>query len=239
MTSVVMPMEIGGDGHYRLPGGDSRLWVKFSKKSRRVGHKSEMAGRPIYEDVDYITIQQPGERDQLVRPVNDGDKERFRKQWDAYLAESEQTPEGTPVSLLFPNEPTVVDMLRDLKVYTVEQLSQLSEYAIDRLGIDGRRYVSKAKATLDQSANVAQINKLERQVEDMKEQLRQAQEANKAFSAQLREMMAERDRRRAEPEEAEDAPPYRAPPKQRTRGPHRDDALQPPPPERRPELVSE
>ena len=234
-TPDIGPMEVGGDGQYRLLGGDNRLWVKFSRKSRRIGYKSEMAGRPIYEDTDYISIQQPGERDQLVRPVREEDKHRFRKQWEAYLAEADQTPEGTPVSILFPNEPTVCDMLRDLKIYTIEQLAEVSEYGIERMGIDGRRYVAKAKATLDQSANIAQINQLERQVEDVKEQLRLAQEANKAFSEQLRALQEARER---EAEEDMDPLPRRIRRRPQMANPiPDDDPLLRPVPETRRELV--
>lgn len=148
-------------GQLRLAGGDSRLWVKFERRSRRNPYKSELEGRPIYEPVDYVKIQQPGERDQWVGPATETHRMRFPAQWAAYQEQSEQTPEGTPVQLLFPNEPHIVELLLDLKVQTMEQLSSLTEQGIDRLGMDGRKYVAKAQAALDRSEALREVTRLE------------------------------------------------------------------------------
>ena len=71
--------------------------------------------------------------------------------------------------MLFPNEKHVVEMLRDLHIMTVEQLAQVSEHAIRRMGMDGRKYVAKAQAALDQTAAAKEVGRLTRALEEEKE----------------------------------------------------------------------
>jgi hypothetical protein len=166
-------------------GNDSRLWVKFVRRSRRNPHRSEQEGRPIYEPVDYIQIQQPGERDRLDRPVREDDKHRFRRQWEAFQADAEQTPDGTPIVLLFPNEQHITEMLRDLKILTVEQLAQLTEQGITRLGMDGRKYVQRAKAAMDKSENTRLVSSLSHDLADAKDRVKVLEEGNAALQRRL------------------------------------------------------
>lgn len=195
----------------RLAGGDARLWVKFERKAVRNAFKSELEGRPIYEEVDYVRIQQPGERDVYNQVATEDHKRRFPQQWAQFLAGAEQLPEGTPVGLLFPNQESVKEILLDLKIYTVEQLAQLSEHAIERLGMDGRKYVLKAKAALDKSEALKEVNRVNQELQDTKDQLRVVQQAN----ARLLERMQQLEDRMAEPESDEAPPPRRGrPPKQ-------------------------
>jgi hypothetical protein len=167
-TQFARPTGIGEGGRVQF-GADDRLWVKFVRKSVRNPGKSDREGRPIYEPVDFVQIQQPGERDMLMRPVREEDKYRWPRLWEAYQAHTEQTPEGSPVQLLFPNEPHIADMMKDLRVLTIEQLAQLSEHGITRLGMDGRRYVAKAQAALDQTAAAREVGRLTRALEEEKE----------------------------------------------------------------------
>lgn len=168
------------------PDADSRLWVRFVRKSARNAYKSDQEGRPVFEPVDYIQIQQPGERDMLMRPVRDEDKARFPKHWEAFQANAKQAPDGTPVQMLFPNEPHITDMMIDLRILTVEQLAQLSEAGINRLGMDGRKYVARAAAAMDQSARTAEVSRLTRE-------LTEAQEKNKLMEDQMAQMRGRMD----------------------------------------------
>jgi hypothetical protein len=182
-------------GDVEIGGGDKRLYVKFSRRSRKHAFRSEQEGRPIYESVDYVTIQQPGERDQVVRPVNESDKLRFPNHWRAYLADKEQVPDGTPVQLLFPNEPHVVDLLRDLKVFTVEQLAELGEHGIDKLGMDGRKLVGRAQAAISKAENLKEVNRLTGELRNATDRLAVLEVANQ----KLLERIDALEEARAEP----------------------------------------
>lgn len=169
MSDVQLERTAGGI--YRPAGGDERLWVKFSRKSRRNAFRSEQEGRPIYEPVDYVTIQQPGERDQLVTPVREEHKLRFPRQWAAYQQSVDQASPGTPVQILFPNEPHITDLLLDLHIQTVEQLAQLSEHGIERLGMDGRKYVQKAKAAMEKSESIKEVTRIQHELTEAQSEI--------------------------------------------------------------------
>jgi hypothetical protein len=226
------PIGLDERGQPVVGGGDARLWVKFTKKSRRNAFRSEQEGRPIYEPVDYVQIQQPGERDQLVRPVREEDKFRFPRQWAAYVADTEQVPDGTPIQMLFPNEPHIVELLRDLKILTVEQLAQLTEHGITRLGMDGRKYVQRALAAMDKSENSKEVSKLSRQLTDAQDRMAVLERANTLLQERLAALeerrSADRDDTEEEPRPRRGRPRYAPPP---------DEATPPPPPQHREQLV--
>lgn len=188
MSDVWSPMAPDAYGNLRVAGGDARLYVKFEKRSRRNAYKSEIEGRPIYEPVDYIKIQQPGERDQWIGPATEAHKQRFPHQWRQYAEQTEQTPVGTPVQLLFPNEPHIVELLLDLKIQTIEQLGALTEHGIERLGMDGRRYVAKAQSALDRSEAVREVTKLEHTVGLQADEIAVLKQANSELGARITAM---------------------------------------------------
>jgi hypothetical protein len=199
------------DGAFRIAGGDARLWVRFEKKAVKNAFKSEMEGRPIYEEVNYVRIQQPGERDVYNQPATQDHIRRFPKQWEAFQKGAEQIPEGTPIALLFPNEEAVREVLLDLKILTVEQLASCSEHAIERLGMDGRRYVAKAKAALDKSEALKEVTLLTHKYNESQDQIKVLQDAN----ARLIERVQRLEDREAEEREEEPVARRRGrPPKQ-------------------------
>jgi len=64
--------------------------------------KSQEQGHPIYDNVVYVRIGNPGERLNVVdRPATQGDQRRFPVQWAQFQQNMEQRPSGTPVSILF------------------------------------------------------------------------------------------------------------------------------------------
>lgn len=192
-------MEMVGGGLARPAGGDTKLWVKFVRRSRINAAKSEAAGRPIHEACDYVQIQQPGERDRVDRPVTEWDKARFPRHWAQYQQQIEQTAEGTPVQYIFPTQPEVVELLADIHVDTVEQLAGLGETGIERLGMNGRRHVERAKAALDKSASVQEVAKLSRAIDELTEQNKILTDANVELGRRI-------DALRREPKENHSAP---------------------------------
>lgn len=207
-------------GVMRLEGGDARLFVRFEKRSRRNAYKSDLEGRPVYEPVDYVRIKQPAERDEWVGPVTEAHKHRFPRQWEQYQKEAEQTPEGTPVELLFPNEPHVIELMLDLKIQTIEQLATITEGGIERLGMQGRKYVTKAQAAMDKSEALKEVTKLTRELADAQDELATLRGANERLQARmqaLEDMMDDRPKKRGKltisaAEEPEPLPPPPSPP---------------------------
>jgi len=148
-----LPQTFDPNGGLVAFGTDEKLFVRFFKKPELNGYKSREAGAPIYDDVDYVSIQQPGERDVTVRPVTNEHRQRFPRQWMAFQQGQEQRPEGTLVEILFPTNPGTVETLKFLKIFTVQQLAGASDTAIQNLGLGGSQWREMAKAFLDKAEN--------------------------------------------------------------------------------------
>ncbi len=149
-------------------GDDSKLNVRFFRGTEIHGMQSIEQGRPVTVGVDMIGLRQPGERDEHHGRVTEIHKQRFPRQWQAYVEGREHVPDGTPLDVLFPTEPETVENLRSLKVYTVEQLAELQENAIARLGMGSRDLVTKAQKFMAAATNYQAANKMNKELEDVK-----------------------------------------------------------------------
>lgn len=152
-------------------GGDDRLMVRFFRSMERNNFKSEKTGEPVFDQIDMISIRQPGERDDLHRAVQPDDQFRFPRQWAAYQANNEQTPDGTPLEILFDTQPEIVRALRGLHVLTVEQLAGATEAAIGRMGMGARKWVERAQVYCSSMKEAAGVRRLEAENEDLRTQM--------------------------------------------------------------------
>lgn len=169
MSDVMAPITgVNMQGHVgtvQFGGGDRRMVVWFFRKAVHMAYKSEQAGRPIFEDRDFIHIQQPGEHDFQEREASRSDRARWPDKWQAYLEQREQTDEGTPLMTLFPSEPAIVEMMGALRVRTAEQLAGLSEEAMSNIGMGARSYVDRAKRFLQEAALSAPFSKMQAELD--------------------------------------------------------------------------
>jgi len=162
-------------GHVGLAqyGDDSRTIALFYNRSVHNPIKSEHAGTPIHDDVDYVRIHQPGERLNIIdRPVTAADRARFPRQWSDYIGNREQIPDGTPIDLLFPAHPNVGANLRGVGVHTIEQCAKLSGHAMDVIGMGAQEYVNRATEYLENAEKGVGLHKLHRELEERDSQIR-------------------------------------------------------------------
>lgn len=152
-------------------GADERLWVRFFTHSVQNNWKSAEAGRPVFEAKDFIEIIQPGERDKLVREVREEDTLRFAGKWAAYQKGLEQAPEGSPLAILYPGEPHIVDSMRTLMIHTIEQLAGLTEAGISRLGMGGRAHVERAKKFLEAADKFGSAHQMQREIDAQRDEI--------------------------------------------------------------------
>lgn len=139
-------------------GSDDRLITWFFDKPLLNGVKTKEQGRPIYENVPHVHIQQPGERDFLECPVTMEHTERFPKKWAAFQAQQTQKVEGTLLSVLFPNDLAIVENMKHVSILTVEQLAALNDTQIQNIGMGGREFVNRAKQFLEHSEKGKDFN---------------------------------------------------------------------------------
>jgi len=166
-------------------GDDARLFVEFVSRSVQDEVQSRDAGRPVFVQVDYVRIRQPGERDEILRPAHRGDQQRFARRWQAYQEGRQELPAGTPLSILFPNNPEVVENLKYDKIFVVEQLAALNDTQIGNIGLGGRQFVDKAKAFLAAASNGKGLQELFAEVDQLAAGLKAKDERIKALETAL------------------------------------------------------
>lgn len=169
------PTNIRMSGHVGVVeyGNDRNMIVMFFNKSQHSPVKSTAAGRPVYEDVVFVRIHPPGERLNIIeRPANDDDRRRFALQWNQFVQNQQQLPEGTPVDLLYPQHPSVASLLRAHGVHVIEQLANLSAHAIENIGMGAQRYVNDAQRYIESSTKGVDNAKYQRDIEDRDSKIR-------------------------------------------------------------------
>lgn len=175
----------GGTVGTQFYGPDSALNVTFHRFSERNGAAAIAAGGPAFVAKDYVKIFKPAEYNLWVvdREVEEVDKYRFPRQWQAYQDQRAQVPDGYPIDLLFVHEPDRVDICRSLKIFTIEQLAGLSEQGISKLGMGARELVGRAQEYLDKAGSRELAVAQQKVVDQQNEQIA-------AMQAQIAQLLA-------------------------------------------------
>lgn len=149
---------------YNPDAGDEKLYVVFKLMPVLQQDASTDAGRPIYEDRECIEIRVPGDRDVIVREVQERDKFRFPRQWAAFKAGKGEAIVGTPLDAVPWLTRSQVEELGYFKIRTVEQLAELSDaHAQKFAGIQTLK--ARAKDFLAAAAGAAPAEKLRAELE--------------------------------------------------------------------------
>jgi hypothetical protein len=158
--------------------GDENLRVQFSLFPQISQDKSTKEGRPIYDDVPYVTIIVPGQQDIVHRKAWSQDFQRFPKQWAAFQnAQNQDEASGTPLRVLPWMAASQVKELEFFNVKTVEQLANLADNVTARF-MGGQGLKQRAKDFLEAAAKGApllqmraELEKRDSQIEVMQRQL--------------------------------------------------------------------
>lgn len=167
-------------------GRDEGLLVKFYKHPVLARYASTERGIPIYDDVIMIEVMNPGETE-VRRVLKSREHEfRFPRQWEAFCkGEKQEVQSGTPLDLLFPNEPGTVLTLKATNIFTVQQLANLHDTAINNLQF-GRSLVDRAKAYLGTAEGGAQFHQMEKTIADQARALEDMKTQMAAMQAQMK-----------------------------------------------------
>jgi hypothetical protein len=164
--------------------GDDKLYVVFSQVATENQQETAKAGRPIFEDLDWIEIRAPGDRDVIKRPADEGDRRRFARQYAAYKqgrGENEQIV-GTPLAAVPWVTRSQVEEFAFFKVRTVEQLVGMSDALGQRFpGFQGLK--QRAQVFLEAAAGAAPGEKHAAELKERDERIA-------ALEAQMRELVA-------------------------------------------------
>lgn len=152
-------------------GSDEKLWVQFHTKPVLDPVKSREMGRPFYNDVPFCRIQQPAEKDCFDQPATQEHIARFPRQWAAYQQGRQDAPQGTLLAVLFPDNPSIVEMLAFLKVKTVEQLAALNDTQLQNVGMGARQWQQKAQAFLASADKGRGLHAMEQTINEQRAQI--------------------------------------------------------------------
>ena len=133
---------------------------RFYVKAVEMTFKSTQAGHPVFEDRDFVEMIIPGNRGSIVHEqVNDEHKHRWPMHYAAFKDGKEAPLTGTPVEEWPPCSASMVAMLKLMNVRTVEQLAELPDDALLRIGMGAREFRAKARAWLAQAKDGAELDR--------------------------------------------------------------------------------
>lgn len=143
--------------HEPSRAGDARLNVEFYLHPCRNEYKSEQEGRSVFEDVEYVRIQVPGQRLTVIeRPVRDEDKLRFAERYKRWKHGSKNEGAGTPLSEVTWLMPSTKEEYAFFKVVTIESLAECADtIPIPTLQGDKRRAKAYVAAMRENAPIVA------------------------------------------------------------------------------------
>lgn len=145
---------------------DNQKAIIFYRRSVLNRAKSQ-EGQPVYEGKDFVKIFDPGDKLTIIdKEAGDAEKQRYSRQWEQYRRGHEQIPDGIPVSLLFPANPEIVDLLRAHAIHTVQTLASLEAHSISTIGMGGQDWNNKAKAYLKQSEKGVDHHKFHKAIDE-------------------------------------------------------------------------
>ena len=108
---------------------DDHLLVRFYMHPARDKAESVKEGRPIFKEVAYVHIMQPGNKESIIhRKATDMDIARFAEHWRKFKAREDQTAtNGTPLIEWPGITRSQAEELKFYNVLTLEQLVGMSD----------------------------------------------------------------------------------------------------------------
>jgi hypothetical protein len=173
---------------------DERLFVKIYMGLKENAAKSEQEGHPVYDNVPFIRIIVPGDKNTVVdTPVTNAHKKRFPKVWERFeKAEgSADVPAGMPIREWPGVSRSQAEELSYHNIFTVEQLANVADthaqkivnfHELKRKAIV---YVQTAKDGAANQKLAAENEKLQTQITALQEQMQAQAAAFAQLQAQL------------------------------------------------------
>jgi hypothetical protein len=168
---------------------DGRLYVEFFWHYVEDKAQSEAQGRPIYRDCEFIKIQAPGDRNNIiVREMSDFDRRRFAQRYAQWKANAENNADiGTKLEQWPILSRARVEEYRYFGIRTVEHLSEANDQVATRLpGLLGDK--AKAQVWLASTKDTAAAEKLNSQLKQRDDMITSMGEQIKAMQDQMAEL---------------------------------------------------
>lgn len=166
-------------------GDDSGLFVRFYSDAILNQQKSDIEGRPIYEQVEMVEILFAGDSTKTkVGRATDGNPPyylRFPSQYAAFKQQEEIVQDGTPIEHWPPITKAQALELKGMNIHTVEMLANVSDVNLKWMG--ARQLRENAKVWLSEAEAGKESIRLNNEIEALKAQIEAMSNQNAGFSA--------------------------------------------------------
>ncbi len=161
--------------------------------------KSEIEGRPIFEDREYVEIVIPGQPKNIVDcQVTDQHKRRWPKSYAAFKAGQSAPINGTPLEQWAYLTKSQVEVYKQLGFRSVEDIAQASDSAKSAMGIGANEIQKRAIQFLQGSGETEK---------QLRAALDEQTKENKNLQAQMAQLASRLDEiEKAKPKKAEKEP---------------------------------
>lgn len=177
---------------YTMPGETKNRTVTpyFRYESLLNEPQSKIQGKAVFDLAEVVELRFAANTNYkpvfLVSEMCEADEntgriitwaERYKAQYQAFLAGSEQEAEGTPLEELLPYgiSQAQLSLCRALNIYSVEALAHIEGPGVKKLGVHGNTIKPMAQKYLDDRRNGAnaqsEVNELKRQLAELQAQV--------------------------------------------------------------------
>jgi len=176
--------------------GDDRLGVMFYKRTVEDKERTLAEGRKCFKEVEYVRIMVPGDRHNPVdrRVQRTGilptdDTLRFPKQYARFKNQEQQVEhDGTPLSFWPQINAALVEELKYLNIFTVEQLATLADTHVAKIP-RGQEFKRKAAEFVTAQKDAAALNKLQAELTERDNKIEALEAAVKDQSAKIEALL--------------------------------------------------
>lgn len=167
---------------------DAALAVRFYTMPIQNDVQTVEQGRPIFDDTEMVEIRVRGDRNNVVqRPVREDDKRRFRDAYRDYKDGIAKMESGTPLREWPSMSASMVEELKYLGFFTVEQLAQANDAACSRVpGLTTMK--QRAQAFIEFSKGTAPLDKMSKELQDMKARAEAAESSAQDMARRMDQM---------------------------------------------------
>jgi hypothetical protein len=181
----------------RVAPGDRRTFPTFSIEPVELPSESAAQGRPIYRDVEMVSIRIAGDsKTEVVRKVSDHmRRNEYRAEYEYWKRTQQQAVTGTPLEQWPGASVSFIKTCKNVNVFSVEALAELGDSHLSNLGMDARTMQARAKAWLASAKDNAEAERLAAQNNALQDQIAMLQEQIKEMGARFSEIQNESPRK--------------------------------------------
>ncbi|CAB4141054.1 hypothetical protein UFOVP413_22 [uncultured Caudovirales phage] len=161
------------------------MHVRFYLRAEKNQADSNEQGRAMFREIEYVEIKVPGDKLTCVdREVTDDDKEKYFWEYLAFKSGQDAPVQGTPIEQWPILSVAEIEELKYYGVRTVEDLVNMSDTNLNKIGMGSLSLRERAKAWLDSANEGADMQrlamenaKLKEEIKDLRDSFREIRDA--------------------------------------------------------------